>query len=269
MQSNVYLDLNYIPRYINSSIKRFAPDERHVSRYNRQNILLLVFEGELCFEEDGEPITLCRGEYYVQTIGRWQTGEFPSREPIYCFINFSGQFTDRAERSIAIRGSFDIEKLRPICEQLCQTHKKLSQSGEIGVMFEVQTLFFDVLNALYKGNVDFAEKKSLAERIYAYITEHFAEEITIQMLAIRFNYSKDHIIRVFKSMYKITPHQYLRQCRICYAKVLLSNEEMSVSEVAAESGFADVSVFYRAFIQLEGISPSQYKNKIDITVSAE
>lgn len=259
METNVYLDLSFIPRYINSSIKKFAPGEKHVSRYNRNNILILVFEGELCFEEDGEQISVCAGEYYVQTIGRWQTGKTPSKEPRYCFINFSGQFTDRAERSIATRGRFDIERLFPLCEKLCKTHRMLSQGGELGIIFELQTLFFDVLNALYKGNVDFAEKKSLAERIYAYITEHFSENITLETLAARFSYSKDHIIRVFKSMYKITPHQYLRQCRICYAKVLLSNEEMSVSEVAAESGFADVSVFYRAFIQLEGISPSQYK----------
>ena len=259
MESNIYLDLSYIPRYISSSMKQFAPNERHVSRYNRQNILILVFEGLLCFEEDGEEICLGAGEYYIQTVGRWQTGNRPSEQPRYCFINFSGQFTDCAERSIPVRGSFDSPRVEPLCQELCRVRRSLSLGGDIGIVFQVQTLFFDVLNAIRKGNVDLALKKTLAEQIHAYLTEHFTKEISVSSLATRFNYSKDHIIRVFKSMYRITPHQYLMQCRICYAKILLSSEGMRVADVAIECGFTDVSAFHRAFSKLEGISPAQYK----------
>ena len=255
----MHLDLNYIPRYINSSIKQFAPDERHVSRYNRQNILILVFEGTLGFEEDGEEICLSAGEYYIQAMGHWQTGKLPSRSPRYCFINFSGQFTDRAERSLAMRGEFDVDTLEPICQTLCDTQRTLAKSTDVGMVFEVQRLFFDVLNGLYKGSIDLAQKKSLAERIYDYITEHFAKELSLSVLAERFNYSEDHITRVFRSMYRITPYQYLIQCRVCYAKLLLSSEGMRVSDVANACGFSDASTFYRAFMKLEGVSPAQYR----------
>ena len=259
MQNNLYLDLSYIPRYLTSGIKTFGEGEAHVSRYNRQNILILVFEGELYFEEDGEEIILCAGEYYVQTVGRWQTGNTPSKQPRYCFINFSGQYTDRTERAMALRGKFDITRAEAVCERLCSAQRELAGGGGIDSMFEVQKLFFDVLNILCRANVSFAEKKSLAERIYAYITENFSQSITLDSLAERFSYSKDHIIRVFKSVYKITPHQYLLQCRVCYAKLLLSAERLSVSEIAAECGFADPSAFHRAFLKLEGVSPSRYK----------
>ena len=255
----MHLDLNYIPRYINSSIKQFSQDERHVSRYNRQNILILVLEGRLCFEEDGEAICLAAGEYYIQAMGHWQTGNLPSMQPRYCFINFSGQFTDCADRALAVRGSFDIPSLEPICQRLCAMQRSLAKSTDIGMMFEVQRLFFDVLNGLYRGNIDLAQKRSLAERIYDHITEHFAEEISLLSLAERFNYSQDHITRVFKSMYRITPYQYLLQCRVCYSKLLLSSEGMRVSEVAIACGFSDASTFYRAFMKLEGISPAKYR----------
>lgn len=258
MQNNLYLDLNYIPRYLSSGIKVFAEGETHVSRYNRQNILILVFEGELHFEEDGEEIILCAGEYYVQAMGRWQTGNTPSRRPRYCFINFTGQFTDRVERAMALRGKFDVPRAQAVCERLCKAHGEFAR-GEIGSVFEVQKLFFDVLNILCRANVAFVEKKSLAERIYAYITENFSQDISLDSLADRFSYSKDHIVRVFKSVYKITPHQYLLQCRVCYAKLLLSSERISAAEVAAECGFADSSAFYRAFVRLEGVSPAKYR----------
>lgn len=255
----MYLDLNYIPRYINVSFKQFAPEERHVSRYNRQNVLILVMEGELCFEEDGEEIRLGAGEYYIQAMGHWHTGNLPSSAPRYCFINFSGQFTDRAERALAIRGAFDVDTLEPVCQTLCDTKRMLAKSTDVGMMFEVQRLFFDVLNGLYKGSIDLAQKKSLAERIYDHITEHFAKDLSLSALAERFNYSEDHITRVFRSMYRITPYQYLLQCRVCYAKLLLSSEEMRVFEVANACGFSDASTLYRAFIKLEGISPAQYR----------
>ena len=259
MQNNLYLDLSYIPRYLSSGIKTFAEGESHVSRYNRNNILILVFDGELHFEEDGEEIILCAGEYYVQTVGRWQTGNTPSVTPRYCFINFSGQFTDRTERAMVLRGKFDVARAEEACVQLCETYKNLSAREDATSLFEVQKLFFDVLNILCRANVAFAEKKSLAERIYAYISENFSLDVTLDSLAERFSYSKDHIIRVFKSVYKITPHQYLLQCRVCYAKILLSAERLSISEIASECGFADTSSFHRAFSGLEGVSPSQYK----------
>lgn len=259
MDTNIYLDLNYIPRYIRSSVKQFAKGERHVSRYNRQNILILVFEGALRFEEDGEEICLSAGEYYIQAVGRWQTGNCPSEEPRYCFINFSGRFTDSAERSVPVKGRFDPSRLEPLCAELCNAYKLLSKGADVEVAFRLQALFFDVLNAIRKGNLDLALKKTLAEQVHDYVTENFARELSISFLAARFNYSKDHIIRVFKSVYKITPHQYLMQCRICYAKLLLSSEGMRVADVAAECGFSDVSAFYRAFLKLEGISPAQYK----------
>lgn len=259
MESDIYLDLSYIPRYISSSMKQFASDERHISRYNRQNILIFVFEGVLCFEEDGEEITLGAGEYYIQASGRWQTGNRPSEKPRYCYINFAGQFTESSERSIPVRGRFDPLSLEPLCQRLCDTRKSLALGADVEALFLVQTLFFDVLNAIRKGSIDLTRKKTLAEQIHAYLTEHFTEEVSVSSLATRFNYSKDHIIRVFKSMYRITPHQYLTQCRICYSKILLSSEGMSVADAAAECGFADVSSFYRAFVRLEGISPAQYK----------
>ena len=240
MQNNLYLDLSYIPRYLTSGIKTFSKGECHVSRYNRQNILILVFDGELYFEEDGEEIILCAGEYYIQAMGHWQTGNMPSKQPRYCFINFSGQFTDRTDRAMVMRGKFDVERAEAVCEELCRTQSALSTGG-VESVFEVQKLFFDVLNILCRANVSFAEKKSLAERIYAYITENFSEAMSLDSLAERFSYSKDHIIRVFKSVYKITPHQYLLQCRVCYAKILLSAERLSISEIASECGFADTS----------------------------
>ena len=160
---------------------------------------------------------------------------------------------------MVLRGKFDVARAEEACVQLCETYKNLSAREDATSLFEAQKLFFDVLNILCRANVAFAEKKSLAERIYAYISENFSLDVTLDSLAERFSYSKDHIIRVFKSVYKITPHQYLLQCRVCYAKILLSAERLSISEIASECGFADTSSFHRAFSGLEGVSPAQYR----------
>jgi AraC-like DNA-binding protein len=258
---NVQLDLNYIPRYINSSIKKFAPDERHVSRYNRQNILILVFEGSLCFEEDGDRICLEGGEYYIQTMGHWQTGNFPSNSPRYCFINFSGQFTDRADRALAIRGSFEVAALEPICKNLCAVQRSLAKSADVGMVFEVQRLFFDVLNGLYKGNIDLAQKKSLAERIYDHITEHFAEEISLRRVAERLGLSYAYLSDLFLREAGVGFKEYLDSVRLTYAKNLITLTDLSVGEVCERAGFADYANFSRRFRSAFGMSAREMRQK--------
>ena len=68
----LYLNLNQPPRYIGSSMRKFLPGERHVNRITNDSVLILMFDGVLRFEEDGEPQNICKGEYYIQRGGRVQ-----------------------------------------------------------------------------------------------------------------------------------------------------------------------------------------------------
>lgn len=71
--------------------------------------------------------------------------------------------------------------------------------------------------------------------------------------------SKFHFLRVFKSVYGITPHQYLVKVRMEKAAALLKNSPASINEIAASLGFEYPNSFIKAFKNTYGIAPLQYR----------
>lgn len=68
--------------------------------------------------------------------------------------------------------------------------------------------------------------------------------------------------REFQQLFKQSPGKWLSQRRIHHAANLLVNSAISVSQVAFESGFEDLSHFSRVFKKLMEISPTEYKKSL-------
>ncbi len=96
-----------------------------------------------------------------------------------------------------------------------------------------------------------------------YIHMHAKEPITLDDLCTVCNFSKQHLIRVFKAEFGQTPKAYILEHRINVAKeIIFRNPYISVKEVADEMGFEDQSYFSRIFCKVAGISPTDYKKHL-------
>ena len=82
-----------------------------------------------------------------------------------------------------------------------------------------------------------------------YIEEHFTEPIKITDLAEKFNYSREYLIRRFKTIYGSSPHQYLIQYRINKVFEHIAKGE-SKSSAILNCGFNSASSFYYALNNL-------------------
>ncbi len=80
----------------------------------------------------------------------------------------------------------------------------------------------------------------------------------IEDMAQYIGVSPYHMIRRFKDVCGLTPHQFQIQCRIRKAQRLLE-EGRSVTEVAYATGFCDQSHFDRCFHKIVRLTPSEYK----------
>ena len=65
--------------------------------------------------------------------------------------------------------------------------------------------------------------------------------------------------RDFMNFYKTTPGKWLSERRVRYAANMIVNTNLSVSQVAFESGFEDLSHFSRVFKKMMGSNPTEYK----------
>ena len=93
-----------------------------------------------------------------------------------------------------------------------------------------------------------------------FIDEHFGDNIDLDNIADEAFFSKFHFIRLFKTIYRTTPHKYLIVVRIEKAKMLLQND-ITVSEVCYSVGFDSVSSFTGLFKRIAGITPSAYQQQ--------
>ena len=93
-----------------------------------------------------------------------------------------------------------------------------------------------------------------------FIEEHLAEELTIADMAAVVHMSQFHFARAFKAALGESPHRYLTQRRMEWARVLLSVTRLPVAEVAHRVGFANKSHFLAQFRKATGMTPKAYRD---------
>lgn len=96
-------------------------------------------------------------------------------------------------------------------------------------------------------------------KILQYVDESYASPISMNDLSEVTGLSADYMTRKFKSALHMTPSEYVRKFRIARAMELLCTTDLPVSEIAAKTGFSDVSLFSRVFKQSVGLPPALYR----------
>jgi AraC family transcriptional regulator len=85
------------------------------------------------------------------------------------------------------------------------------------------------------------------------------ESIDLDSAANDAGLSAFHFLRVFSSVLDVTPHQYLIRSRLRRAARLLADEARSISDIAFDVGFGDLSNFVRTFRRAAGVSPRRFR----------
>jgi AraC family transcriptional regulator len=83
--------------------------------------------------------------------------------------------------------------------------------------------------------------------------------ITLASSARQAGLSPYHLLRLFADVLGVTPHQYLVRARLRHAARLLAEDARSITDVALEVGFADLSNFVRTFRRAAGVSPRSFR----------
>lgn len=92
-----------------------------------------------------------------------------------------------------------------------------------------------------------------------YIDENYHESIDLDDIARQALISRFHFHRLFRQIYRRTPHQYLTRKRLDKALDLLA-ENKPVTEVCNEVGFESIGSFSVLFKKEIGFAPQYYRN---------
>jgi AraC-like DNA-binding protein len=102
-------------------------------------------------------------------------------------------------------------------------------------------------------------KKDLAvklKRAVGFMKSHLDEKITLAEMADSATLSSYHFLRCFKSVYEVTPVQYLTHLRLKKASQLLKSTHDIISDIASQCGFENESSFIRLFKKEFKITPA-------------
>jgi AraC-like DNA-binding protein len=92
-----------------------------------------------------------------------------------------------------------------------------------------------------------------------WIDAHSHRQIDLEHAAGQADISPFHFLRLFSSVLGVTPHQYLVRSRLRHAARLLADDDSSITDIAYDVGFGDLSNFVRTFHRAAGVSPLRFR----------
>ena len=92
-----------------------------------------------------------------------------------------------------------------------------------------------------------------------WIDAHSHRQIDLEDVADQADISPFHFLRLFASVLGVTPHQYLLRSRLRHAARRLADDDTSITDVAYDVGFGDLSNFVRTFHRAAGVSPRRFR----------
>ncbi|WJE17210.1 AraC family transcriptional regulator [Halobacillus sp. ACCC02827] len=135
---------------------------------------------------------------------------------------------------------------------------------------KIHSLCLDILYLLLKGfrtssnRVCFRKKKndrSRLNRMIQYIQDHFSYPITLADLAKQEGLSRSYVSRYFRKHMGISFMSYLKGVRLEHALRMLIGSDWSITDIALQSGFSNLTTFHNLFKTTFHITPHQYRKQ--------
>jgi AraC-like DNA-binding protein len=129
---------------------------------------------------------------------------------------------------------------------------------EIGHLFASR--FIEVVSGRPPESVRAAARdRRRAVEAALWIDAHSHRQIDLEDAAAQAGLSAFHFLRLFAGVLGVTPHQYLVRSRLRHAARRLADDGPSITAIAYDVGFGDLSNFVRTFHRAAGVSPLRFR----------
>ena len=101
------------------------------------------------------------------------------------------------------------------------------------------------------------------ERIISFLNKRYTQAVSLDEVASFTAMNPTAFCRYFKENTGKTFKQYILEMRIGYACKLLAADKLNVSQISTACGFESIAPFNRSFKKITGLTPTQYKEKVN------
>ena len=151
------------------------------------------------------------------------------------------------------------------CEQLAGVYAAEIDESESKITGQIRKkiILLQFIHELWKKGFivenDTTGRNTVEKEMISYIQQNYKGKILLREFGEQFHLSEKYISRYFKEHFHITLSQYVTYLRLEHAKQMLQETDISVTEVAMQSGYQNISYFIRSFKKTYGVSPLKYR----------
>lgn len=220
----------------------------------------LKYDGSNYNLEEGDIVFIdCRKQYFHET----------DRENLWelAWIHFYGEAMPAIYDKYISRGGKTVFHPENLDEYL-EIHGRLFEVAKSDDYIRDMKLNADLNNLLVlimeqswnPEEIEDTKKQNLLG-IKEYLDDNYQNKISLDEISNKFGISKFYLTRVFKEKYGVSINTYLCQVRITKAKNMLRFTDEKIETIGRECGLGEPNYFSRIFKNVEGITPSEFRDK--------
>lgn len=224
--------------------KKLTISESHGTWAAEQNLMRMIEEGNLDYQDILNKISVTGS-----------TGNFRIGDPLREAKDYMLAFIVLSSRA-AMRGGLSPELSYTLSDFYIQS---VEHSNHIAEIQEIgSTMYQDYVMRVHDLKMNSQRSRQIQECI-CYIQLHTEDDINIKNIATQFGYTEYYFSKKFKKEMGISINEYIRQCRIEHAKVLLKSTDETIEFISERLHFCSQSYFAETFRRYTDMTPVEYR----------
>lgn len=276
---NVAYNIPAFPVYMKKGQLSSYPDFRAVSHWHDDLEFILIIDGQMCYEVNGQHISLSAGEGLFVNSRCFHYG-YSDTHTDCTFLCVVLSPTLLAANAYLVEHSLD-----PLIRNMQYPYQKLTPAigWQSAILNELQNLyetnaehikpfsvlyhFVQILELLSEHMHFVSETVQNPEDILSltamigYVQKHFPEKILLKEIAVAGNCCKTKCTSLFQNYLSTSPMLYLNHYRLEKGSQLLRTTTLSITEIAYACGFSGASYFCELFHRQYHMTPKEYRKR--------
>jgi len=222
---------------------------------------LYVRQGQVVVEVDQDKVTLGPDEMvliFPNQLHSYLTPEYS--DSLICI--FSPEFVSLFSRLAQNKKQAPlVTKLNPDTRAYILSNIRQCEDNRFRIKSVLYALCAEVFEKTTLVEKSISGDHALIHKILMLIENHYAEELSLQIIAKKLGYNYQYLSRFFNAQFKMPFTRMLNARRVDYAAYLIKNTDQNITDIALSCGYKSIRSFNRNFQRVMGQSPREYRER--------
>jgi AraC-like DNA-binding protein len=227
-----------------------------------------ILDGSGTFQVDGKSYTLHKNQGFLICPDVITYYEASSTDPwVYTWVGFRGIKAESYLKNVKLDRNNPIFSCKDDVMKECFENIRASSLYKFGYELRLQGYLSILLSELTEQSGTSiiqgeGQKKNYIKKSLQFIETNYSRDISIEAIANYMGLNKNYFSTLFSEVLGIPPQEYLIKYRVNKACTLLTNKDLTISEISRSVGYSDPLGFSKIFKRTKGISPKSFRQSL-------